>query len=166
MAISFRLLIAAPLLLGLLGGCASLGGFGSLSSRDCLARAMYFESNRSSPDGMLAVGTVVMNRVADKAYPNSVCGVVGQKNQFAPGVLSKKMTEKKSAALAYSVADQVLRGKRHTTLTSDVKHFHTAGYKFPYNNMYYVLEAGGNNFYEKRKAGTFTNDPFSMLAYW
>ncbi len=166
MAISFRLLIAAPMLLSLLGGCASLGGFGSLSSRDCLARAMYFESNRSSPDGMLAVGTVVMNRVADKAYPKSVCGVVGQKNQFAPGVLSKKMTEKRSAALAYSVADQVLRGKRHPTLTGEVKHFHTAGYKFPYNNMYYVLEAGGNNFYEKKKAGTFTNDPFSMLAYW
>jgi spore germination cell wall hydrolase CwlJ-like protein len=166
LAISSRLLIAAPLLLSLLGGCASLGGFGSLSSRDCLARAMYFESNRSSPDGMLAVGTVVMNRVADPKYPKSVCGVVGQKNQFAPGVLSKKMTEKKSAALAYSVADQVLRGKRHPTLTADVKFFHTAGYRYPYDNMYYVLEAGGNNFYEKRKAGTFTNDPFSMLAYW
>jgi spore germination cell wall hydrolase CwlJ-like protein len=127
---------------------------------------MYFESNRSSEDGMLAVGTVVMNRVADREYPKSVCGVVGQKNQFAPGVLSKKMTEKRSAALAYSVAEKVLRGARHHTLTDDVKHFHTAGYKFPYRNMYYVLEAGGNNFYEKRKAGTFTNDPFSMLAYW
>jgi spore germination cell wall hydrolase CwlJ-like protein len=168
LAKSFRLLLAAPVLLSLVAGCASLGSFGGLSSRECLARAMYFESNRSSPDGMLAVGTVVMNRVADKSgyYPKSVCGAVGQKNQFAPGVLSKKMTEKRSAALAYGVADEVLRGKRHPTLTGEVKHFHTAGYKFPYNNMYYVLEAGGNNFYEKRKAGTFTNDPFSALAYW
>ena len=41
-----------------------------------------------------------------------------------------------------------------------------AGYRFPYNNMFYILEAGGNNFYEKRKAGTFTNDPFAALAYW
>ena len=31
---------------------------------DCMARAMFFESNRSSRDGMIAVGSVVMNRVA------------------------------------------------------------------------------------------------------
>lgn len=165
MARSLKLLFAAPMLLSLVAGCATFS-LGGLSSRDCLARAMYFESNRSSEDGMLAVGTVVMNRVADKRYPQSVCGVVGQKNQFAPGVLSKKMTEKRSAAMAYGVADRVLRGARHPTLSRDVKYFHTAGYRFSYNNMFYVLEAGGNNFYEKRKAGTFTNDPFSALAYW
>lgn len=165
MAGFIRLLLAAPLLTALLAGCASFP-FGNLSSRDCLARAMYFESNRSSDDGMLAVGTVVMNRVADKRYPGSVCAVVGQKNQFAPGVLSKPMKEKTSAARAYRMADRVLGGARHKNLSASVVHFHTAGYKFPYNNMYYVLEAGGNNFYEKRKAGTFSNDPFSMLAYW
>jgi len=27
--------------------------------------------------------------------------------------------------------------------------FHTAGLTFPYNNMHYVLVAGGNAFYEK-----------------
>ena len=164
MAGSLKLLLAVPLLLSM-AGCATFSPFG-LSSRDCLARAMYFESNRSSEDGMLAVGTVVMNRVADNKYPQSVCGVVGQKNQFAPGVLSKPMNEKRSAALAYSVADKVLRGARHPTLGRNVKHFHTAGYRFSYNNMFYILEAGGNNFYEKRKAGTFSNDPFSALAYW
>lgn len=162
---SLRLLLAASLMATLLGGCSIFSGFGNLSSRDCLARAMYFESNRSSQEGMLAVGTVVMNRVADPKYPHSVCGVVGQKNQFAPGVLHKKMTEKRSAALAYSVADHVLRGARHASLSKSVKHFHTAGYKFPYDNMYYVLEAGGNSFYEKRKAGTFSNNPFAALAF-
>ena len=160
-----RLLLAAPLLAGLLAGCASLP-FSGLSSRECLARAMYFESNRSSDEGMIAVGTVVMNRVADKAYPDSVCGVVGQKNQFAPGVLSKPMKEKASLQRAYRAADRVLGGMRHPTLSTAVKHFHTAGHSFPYRNMFYVLEAGGNSFYEKRKAGTFTNDPFAALAYY
>lgn len=164
MAGSLKLLLAAPLLASL-AGCATFSPFG-LSSRDCLARAMYFESNRSSDEGMLAVGTVVMNRVADPKYPKSICAVVGQKNQFAPGVLSKPMSEKRSAAMAYSVADRVLRGERHPNLGREVKHFHTAGYRYSYNNMFYVLEAGGNNFYEKRKAGTFTNDPFAALAYW
>jgi spore germination cell wall hydrolase CwlJ-like protein len=162
---SLKLLMAAPILAILISGC-TMFSFGGASSRDCLARAMYFESNRSSEDGMLAVGTVVMNRVADKAYPATVCGVVGQKNQFAPGVLSNPMTEKTSRARAYAVADRVLSGARHPTLGRDVKHFHTAGYSFPYNNMFYVLEAGGNNFYEKRKAGTFENNPFLALAYW
>jgi spore germination cell wall hydrolase CwlJ-like protein len=125
--------------------------------RQCLARAMYFESNRSSADGMLAVGTVVMNRVQSGQYPGSVCGVVGQKNQFAPGVLSKPMNEGHSRALAEQVADAVLRGKRHRGVGDRAMFFHTAGHRFPYRNMHYVYVAGGNAFYEKRK-GT-TNDP-------
>jgi len=139
-----------------LGGCSFLGlnfGMAQLSEKECLMRAMYFESNRSSSEGMLAVGTVVMNRVNDGRYPRSVCGVVGQKNQFAQGVLTRKMTDS-GAVLAAQVADQVLRGARHPGV-QNAQHFHTAGLRFPYNNMYYVLEAGGNEFYEKRTPGTF-----------
>jgi len=134
-----------------LAGCSFLGinfGMAQLSDKECLMRAMYFESNRSSPDGMLAVGTVVMNRLQDTRYPKSVCGVVGQKNQFAQGVLTKPMTDS-GAVLASQVADQVLRGARHPGV-QNAQHFHTAGLRFPYDNMFYVLEAGGNEFYEKR----------------
>ena len=139
-----------------LGGCSFLGlnfGMAQLSEKECMMRAMYFESNRSSAEGMLAVGTVVMNRVNDPRYPQRVCGVVGQKNQFAQGVLTRKMTDS-GAILASQVADQVLRGARHPGV-QNAQHFHTAGLRFPYNNMYYVLEAGGNEFYEKRRPGTF-----------
>lgn len=134
-----------------LAGCSFLGinfGMAQLSDKECLMRAMYFESNRSSSDGMLAVGTVVMNRLSDSRYPKSVCGVVGQKNQFAQGVLTKPMTDS-GAVLASQVADQVLRGARHPGV-QNAQHFHTAGLRFPYDNMFYVLEAGGNEFYEKR----------------
>lgn len=155
MAGSLKLLLAGAMLGSLVSGCAVLSPTAYLSPRDCLARAMYFESNRSSDDGMLAVGTVVMNRVADRNYPKSVCGVVGQPNQFAPGVLLKPMKEGASKERAQRLADQVMRGARHPALGGAVKHFHTAGLRFPYNNMYYVLEAGGNEFYEKRKPGTF-----------
>ena len=34
-----------------------------------MTRVMYFESNRSSAEGMLAVGTVVMNRVEFEQVP-------------------------------------------------------------------------------------------------
>ncbi|WP_425359592.1 cell wall hydrolase [Enterovirga rhinocerotis] len=119
-----------------------------------MARAMYFESNRSSETGMLAVGTVVMNRLNSGRYPGSVCAVVGQRNQFAPGVLSKPVSGR-SWALALETADAVLSGRRHAGVQR-AKHFHTAGYTFPYRNMAYVVAAGGNVFYEKRAPGTFT----------
>jgi spore germination cell wall hydrolase CwlJ-like protein len=134
-----------------LSGCSFMGlnfAMSQMSEKECLMRAMYFESNRSSQDGMLAVGTVVMNRYNDPRYPKTVCGVVGQKNQFAQGVLTKPMTDS-GAVLASRVADQVLSGARHPGVQS-AQHFHTAGLRFPYNNMFYVLEAGGNEFYEKR----------------
>lgn len=147
-----KFVLLAAALAGAAGvaGCSSLGGSAfMMSERECLMRAMYFESNRSSRDGMLAVGTVVMNRKGAPGYPSTVCGVVGQKNQFAQGVLSRPMKEQRSVALVAEVADQVMRGKRHPGVRN-AKHFHTAGLRFPYNNMHYVLEAGGNEFYEKR----------------
>ena len=158
MALSQAILRVAALAVAVtsLGGCSFLGlnfGMAQLSEKECMMRAMYFESNRSSAEGMLAVGTVVMNRVNDPRYPKSVCGVVGQKNQFAQGVLTRKMTDS-GAILASQVADQVLRGARHPGV-QNAQHFHTAGLRFPNNNMYYVLEAGGNEFYEKRRPGTF-----------
>jgi spore germination cell wall hydrolase CwlJ-like protein len=143
-----KLFLTAPALALLLSGCAT-NPFAHLSARECMTRAMYFESNRSSQEGMLAVGTVVMNRLGDHHYPKNVCGVVGQKNQFAAGVLWKPMKEGRSKALAMRVADAVLKGARHPGVRRAM-HFHTAGLRFPYRNMHYVLEAGGNEFYEKR----------------
>lgn len=121
--------------------------FGSLGARNCLMRAMYFESIRSSKEGLLAVGTVVMNRVESPKFPNTVCGVVGQRRQFAPGVLSRKMRGNQEELA--ELADEILAGKRHPGVKR-AKFFHQAGLTFPYKNMHYVLEAGGNAFYEKR----------------
>ena len=113
-----------------------------------MTRVMYFESNRSSAEGMVAVGTVVMNRVNDPKYPKSVCGVVGQSGQFADGVLWKPMTEGASLRLAREMASRVLRGERHPEV-GRAKFFHTEGYSYPYTNMHYTLVAGGNAFYER-----------------
>jgi spore germination cell wall hydrolase CwlJ-like protein len=133
-----------------LSGCfgISLFGYTATNPRECLIRAMYFESNRSSEEGMLAVGTVVMNRLASPRFPKTICGVVGQKNQFADGVLNRPMTERASLARASAVADQILAGARHPACQGAM-FFHQSGLRFPYNNMHYVLVAGGNAFYEK-----------------
>ena len=117
------------------------------ADRECLARAMYFESNRTDEDGMLAVGTVVMNRLDSQKYPGSVCEVVGQKRQFATGVLSRPVREADRDRIE-RVADALLGGERHATV-GQALHFHTAGRSYPYTNMHYVALAGGNSFYEK-----------------
>ncbi|MCE7027648.1 cell wall hydrolase [Jiella avicenniae] len=153
---TLRRALAALLILPLAGCIGAPGAdeaFDALAARkdfgpaqECLARAMYFESNRSSEDGMLAVGTVVMNRVASSDYPDDVCQVVGQPNQFAPGVMTREMRAGKD--LAMKVAYRVLDGERHKGV-AQAKYFHTAGMNFPYRNMSYRLIAGGNAFYEK-----------------
>jgi spore germination cell wall hydrolase CwlJ-like protein len=134
-----------------LAGCATSAqyGFGHLwlSDKECLARVMYFESNRSSDAGMLAVGTVVMNRLGSGAYPHTICGVVGQPGQFASGVFDRPMSGP-GRVRAERVADAVLAGERHPGV-GRAMYFHTAGVSFPYRNMHYVLVAGGNAFYEK-----------------
>ena len=42
----------------------------------CLAQNIYFEARSEPHDGKLAVAHVVMNRVASRNFPNTVCGVV------------------------------------------------------------------------------------------
>ncbi|MEA1834593.1 cell wall hydrolase [Methylobacterium durans] len=121
------------------------------AERECLARAMYFESNRSDEEGLLAVGTVVMNRVDATAYPDRICDVVGQPRQFATGVLTKPMRVQDRPRIE-QVADAVLAGERHPQV-GRAMFFHTAGRRYPYGNMHYVALAGGNAFYEKRGRG-------------
>jgi spore germination cell wall hydrolase CwlJ-like protein len=48
-----------------------------------MALNMYHEARGEGRLGMIAVGWVVLNRMADKAYPDSVAGVVYQGCQFS-----------------------------------------------------------------------------------
>ncbi|MBZ9732049.1 cell wall hydrolase [Mesorhizobium sp. CA18] len=120
----------------------------SLKDKECLQRAMFFESNRSSRDGMIAVGTVVMNRLRSGQHGNTICEVVGEPGQFAPGVMTRPMNSKALPDVE-EAADAVLKGERKAKLKNTM-YFHTAGLRFPYKNMHYTMVAGGNAFYEKR----------------
>lgn len=133
---------------------ASCGSFNRLSPQECMERVMYFESNQSSRDGMIAVGSVVMNRLHSGQYPSSVCGVVGERNQFAPGVLSRRL-DSRSLPVLRDAARSVLRGERHP-LIGNAMFFHTASYRPRYNNIHYVLVTGGNAFYERRPPALVT----------
>lgn len=116
--------------------------------KECLERAMFFESNRSSRDGMVAVGTVVMNRLRSGNHGSTICEVVGEPGQFAPGVMTRAMNSRAMPDVE-EAADAVLKGERKAKLKNTM-YFHTAGLRFPYKNMHYTMVAGGNAFYEKR----------------
>jgi spore germination cell wall hydrolase CwlJ-like protein/SH3-like domain-containing protein len=65
---------------------ASSGGnaYGSYSDLDLLAAIIWCEAGNQSYDGMVAVGQVVMNRVASPSYPNTISEVLNQPGQFTP----------------------------------------------------------------------------------
>ena len=51
---------------------------------ECLAKNIYFESRNQSDLGQIAVSHVVLNRVNDPRYPNTICAVVheGKRNKL------------------------------------------------------------------------------------
>ena len=57
---------------------ASMVAINQDAEHTCLAQAIYFEARGEPFEGQLAVAQVVMNRVSDGRYPDTICGVVFQ----------------------------------------------------------------------------------------
>lgn len=49
-----------------------------ITAAGCLAMAIYFEARGEPEAGQIAVANVILNRVDDRRYPNTVCEVVKQ----------------------------------------------------------------------------------------
>lgn len=77
-----------------------------------LAAIVEKEAGGSGYQGMLAVASVVMNRVRSSSYPDTVEGVIGQKGQFTGGIsgLSGIISRGPSSA-AYRAAEAALAGE-------------------------------------------------------
>ena len=54
------------------------------SARQCVALAMYWEARGEGRPGMVAVGSVVMNRVRSDEFPDTPCDVVYQGGETPP----------------------------------------------------------------------------------
>ena len=54
----------------------------SAKEQKCLANAIYFEARGESLRGQAAVAQVVLNRVRNPTYPNTICGVVYQNDNW------------------------------------------------------------------------------------
>ena len=78
------------------------------------AGILQCEAGTSNYDALLAVATVIMNRVESPNYPNSLYGVIYQRGQFSPtwnGSLSRVLA-KGPASLCYQAARDALNGSR------------------------------------------------------
>ncbi|RUU14624.1 cell wall hydrolase [Mesorhizobium sp. M7A.T.Ca.TU.009.01.3.2] len=54
----------------------------SQKEQACLANGIYFEARSESVRGQAAVAQVILNRVRNPTYPNSICGVVYQNDSW------------------------------------------------------------------------------------
>jgi len=80
-------------------------------------------------DSLLAVATVILNRVADPRFPNSVTAVINQPGQFGPvtnGSLNRILA-RGPTALSRQVAADALGGARSSALTPAHTFFNHAG---------------------------------------
>lgn len=84
-----------------------------------LAAILQCEAGTSNYDALLAVATVIMNRVASGRYPNTLRGVIYQKGQFSPtwnGSLNRVL-KRGPASLCYQVAQDALGGARLSSVS-------------------------------------------------
>ena len=98
----------------------------------CLATAVYFEARGESYRGQVAVAQVVLNRVKDRRYPNTICGVVFQNQakrnacqfSFACDGIPETINDQKSWAQAEEIATKFTDGELYLTEVADATHYH------------------------------------------
>jgi spore germination cell wall hydrolase CwlJ-like protein len=78
----------------------------ALLNLHCLTDAVYFEARGEPTAGQAAVALVIMNRVADPAFPDDACSVIRQPGQFSfkPGPIDDPEAYQRAADVAILVA--------------------------------------------------------------
>lgn len=91
----------------------------------CVALALYTEARGEGVKGMKLVADVIHNRVLDKRWPSTYCGVVWQPYQFeGMNYAGNKIKDKASWKAALEISEGVVNSSR-TPRSGDINHFHT-----------------------------------------
>ena len=135
--------------------------FGAAEQK-CLANAIYFEARSESLRGQAAVAQVVLNRVRNPTYPNSICGVVYQndswKNRcqfsFACDGKADRIASPKHYKVAQEIAMAVTAGKIFLPEIGSSTHYY-ASYVSPRwaNSMQKMKKIGLHIFYRTYGGG-------------
>lgn len=125
------------------GALAYGGQFYDSSDLYWLSRIINAESGNQPLNGKIAVGNVILNRVKDSRFPNSVYSVIFQKNQFTPARTgSINRTPNAESVLA---AKLCLDG---AVALDNVLYFNQKGLRcWAASNRPFVATIAGHNFY-------------------
>lgn len=140
---------------------------------DCLALNIYHEARGEILAGKVAVADVVLNRVKDKRYPDTICGVIYQSklsswwleqgkevpilNQcqfswYCDGVHDKPLNNK-AWQESKNIAKNILINGSYIGITEGATHYH-ASYVKPYwstsKNMKLTAKIGDHFFYKQK----------------
>ena len=110
-----------------------------------LSRVIFAESGNQPLEGQMAVGIVVMNRVKSPIYPDTVEGVLAQKNQFSTyrsGLLADRTPNASSVIAAKLVLDGGVVEEVKNAL-----YFDSAVNSWASRNRTCVAVIGGHRFY-------------------
>ncbi len=110
-----------------------------------LSRIIYAESGNQPLEGKMSVGTVVMNRVADPIYPNTVEGVLAQKNQFTT-YKGGRLADRTPNASSVIAAKLVLDGGS-VKKTEDALYFDSSANSWASRNRECIAVIGNHKFY-------------------
>ena len=140
--------VAAPLV--------ALGG-GDTSARalKCMTMAIYYEAASEADAGQRAVAQVVLNRVAHRSYPNSVCGVVFQGSERRTGCQFsftcdgslRRTPSRVFWARAQAVARSALAGAVYRPVGLATHYHTTAIYPYWAPSLHHLGTIGAHRFY-------------------
>lgn len=134
----------------------------SSKEQQCLASGIYFEARGEPVKGQAAVAQVILNRVRNPAYPNSICGVVYQNKRwrnrcqfsFACDGIRDRVKSRHHWSVAKDVAMATTAGKIWLKEVGSSTHYH-ATYVRPKwaRTMKRVGRIGLHIFYRTRGGG-------------
>lgn len=127
------------------GTIQSGDGFYNQDDLFWLSRVIQRESGNQPMKGKMAVGNVVLNRVADPVFPDTVEGVLAQKNQFSTyksGVLAATNPSESSTIAAKLVMDGGVVEETRGAL-----YFDSGSNSWAARNKQLIATIGGHNFY-------------------
>lgn len=119
-----------------------------LSPLLCLALNIYSEARGEDPEGQLAVAQVTMNRVEHPAYPDDVCAVVFQEDQFAWTKRPVSIEEPEAFIYSIRVASEVLLN-RPPDLTDGATHFYSGNEPPDWASRLHLVGRIGNHTFFK-----------------
>lgn len=108
-----------------------MASFGS-REQQCLTAGIYFEARGESVRGQAAVSQVILNRVRNPHYPNSICGVVYQNKKwrnrcqfsFACDRIADRVRDQQSWDIAKFVARETTEGRIWLSQVGSSTHYH------------------------------------------